>query len=408
MQDYHYRGRNPLGEPRQGRRQASDATEVARWLLAQGITPTEIRSQPGARLFGSLGALSLRRAQACGPQDLLLFTRQMRAMVRAGVPLTQALASIQASTRHAGLEQAVGTLQTELEKGGTLSLAMSRYPAIFDDYYVNMVKVGESTGLLEDSFARLLEQLQFDFAMRQKIRAALRYPSFVLAAITAAIAIVTTFVIPTFATLFVSMKMELPPLTRLLLAVSEFTTRYWWLLLALGIGGAGAIRWLLRQPRGRWHWDRHKLRLPIIGSIIRKASLARFSRNLATALRSGVPVVEAFAIVARIVDNAYYEQRILRMRTDLERGESLLRAARAAEIFSPIELQMIAVGEQTGDLDGLLSQVADIHREEVEYEADRMSAAIEPLLLLVLGVLVGILLLGIFEPMWNMTQLAHR
>lgn len=401
MPDYLYRGRDASGALQQGRLQASDQAEAARWLLASGITPTAIEARPAGRSWP-------RRVRAVGAQDLLLFTRQMRALVRAGVPLTQALASLQASTSAAGLAAAIRDLQAELEKGNTLSQTMALHPGVFSDYYVNMIRIGESTGLLEESFARLFEQLQLDFEMRQKIRSALRYPSFVLLAITAAIAIVTTFVIPTFATLFAGMNMELPLLTRLLLGLSSLTTRYGWLLLGLGVGGGYALRWLLGRPSGRLRWDRIKLRLPVVGSIIRKASLARFCRSMATALASGLPVVEAFSIVARVVDNAHYEQRILGMRAGVERGDSLLRVAQSAGIFSPVALQMIAVGEQTGDLDGLLAQVADIHREEVDYEASRLSAAIEPLLLLALGVLVGMLLLGVFEPMWNMTQMTRR
>ncbi len=408
MPDYLYRGRDPSGELKQGSLQATDTVEAARWLLANGITPTGIEPRKAMDLAGKAGRFWSARVHAASEQDLLLFTRQMRALVRAGVPLTQALASLEASTQHAGLAAAVANLQAQLEKGSTLSQTMSLHPGIFNDYYVSMIKIGESTGLLEESFARLFEQLQMDFEMRQKIRAALRYPSFVLLAITAAIAIVTTFVIPTFATLFAGMNMELPPLTRFLLGLSSLTTHYGWLLLAIGVGCGYGIRWLLKRPSGRLRWDQIKLRLPVVGSIIRKASLVRFCRSLATALASGVPVVEAFSIVARVVDNAHYEQRILGMRAGIERGESMLRVARSAGIFSPITLQMIAVGEQTGDLDGLLEQVADIHREEVEYEASRLSAAIEPLLLLALGALVGMLLFGVFEPMWNMTQMTRR
>lgn len=407
MQDYLYRGRSQAGDLIQGHLQGRNETEIARWLLSNAITPIDIRPTIAQPARDSAVLRWPGRRRTASEQDLILFTRQMRAIMRAGIPLTQALNSLQTGARNAGFAAVLAQLQAKLEQGNMLSQAMQRHPDDFSEYYINMIKVGESTGLLEESFARLLEQLQFDFAMKQKIRAALRYPVFVLMAIVAAFAIVTTFVMPTFATMFSDMKIELPLLTRMLLSLSELTTRSWWVVMLIGGASVLVLRMVLTLPSVRPEWDRIKLGLPIIGGIIRKASLARFSRSLSTALRSGVPVVEAFTIVSRVVDNSHYERCILAMRSGVERGDSMLHVASSAAIFPPIMLQMIAVGEQTGDLDGLLAQIADIQREEVEYEADRLGAAIEPLLLLALGLLVGILMLGIFEPMWKMTQLAR-
>ena len=408
MQIFEYRGRNRRGELMTGTIDSPDAQNVAKWLLASGISPIDIRPRKSARQSQPEWLLALQPGPVVKHEELLLFTRQIGAMVRAGVPMSQVLSSIQESTANPVLAEVVRQLGDWLEKGQALSLAMSQHPKVFDDYYINMVKVGEGTGMLDEVFARLFEQLHVDKNMRQKIKTALRYPTFVIIAIAAAISILTVFVIPVFAQLFANMNMELPLLTRALLATSAFATGYWWLIIAGAAAAWSGIGLLLRQPLWRYKWDRLKLRLPIVGSIIRKASLARFFRSMATALKAGVPVIQAFTMVARVVDNAFYEERILSMRDGVERGENLLRVAKSTGIFAPLELQMISVGEQTGDIDGMLAQVADIYQQEVEYEASRLSATIEPVLLVVMGVLVGILLLGIFEPMWNMTQMAHR
>lgn len=408
MQIFEYRGRNRRGELMTGTIDSPNAQNVAKWLLASGISPIEIRPSKSATQSQPDWLLALQMGPLVKHDELLLFTRQMGAMVRAGVPMSQILSSIQASTASPVLSEIVRQLGAWLEKGTPLSVAMAQHPKVFDDYYINMIKVGEGTGNLDEVFARLFEQLQFDRQMRQKIKAALRYPTFVIIAIVGAISILTVFVIPTFAKLFANFKMELPLLTRVLLETSAFATAYWWLIAAAAGAAWSGFNLMLRQPLWRYKWDRLKLRFPIVGSIIRKASLARFFRSLATALKAGVPVIQAFTMVSRVVDNAFYEERIRGMRDGVERGENLLRVAKSTGIFAPLELQMIDVGEQTGDIDGMLAQVADIYQQEVEYEASRLSATIEPVLLVVMGVLVGILMLGIFEPMWNMTQMARR
>ncbi len=408
MQIFEYRGRNRRGELMTGTIDSLNAQNVAKWLLASGISPIDIRLRKNARQSQPEWLLALQPGPLVKHDELLLFTRQMGAMTRAGVPMSQVLSSIQESTANPVLAEVVRQLGDWLEKGQALSVAMAQHPKVFDDYYVNMVKVGEGTGMLDEVFARLFEQLHADKNMRQKIKTALRYPTFVVVAIVAAASILTVFVIPIFAQLFANMKMELPLLTRVLLGTSALVIGYWWLIIAGAATVWSGVGLLLRQPRWRYEWDRLKLRLPIVGSIIRKASLARFFRSMATALKAGVPVIQAFTLVGRVVDNAFYEERILGMRDGVERGENLLRVAKSTGIFAPLELQMISVGEQTGDIDGMLAQVADIYQQEVEYEASRLSATIEPVLLVVMGVLVGILLLGIFEPMWNMTQMAHR
>jgi MSHA biogenesis protein MshG len=403
MQIYRYKGRNQLGEVLRGEIESPNPQAVARWLTETGIYPISIRPKPVpkesppwlARLLGE---------DAVKPVDLLLFTRQMATMGRSGLPLMQCIDGLQRTTPSKGLAKVLRQVRADLDAGTELSGALARHPAVFNDYYVSMVRVGENAGQLDEVFQSLEKQLDFDRQMTQRIKSALRYPSFVLIAIAIAMAIMTIFVIPVFAQTYAGLKVELPLLTRVLLGTSEFAVRYWWVVL----GGVMLVvllaRAFVRGPQGRYLWDKHKLRLPVFGHIIVKATVARFCGSFATAYKSGVPIVQALDLVARVVDNAFYASRIGLMRRGLERGESFTRVARSTGIFSAMELQMIQVGEDSGNIDGMVGQIARMYEEEVTYEVDRLSESIEPILLAFMGLLVGVLLLGIFLPMWSLGE----
>lgn len=405
MDIYEYKGRNKRGEALKGAIESPSSQAVATWLLNAGIAPVTIQKKAD-RLKEQPKWLQAVQQEPLGSRELLLFTRQMVTMAKAGVPIMQALAGIQKSTSNQRLHKLIADLRNDLDKGIELSGAMSRHPRFFNEYYVNMVKVGEGTGQLEEIFRRLHAQIEFEKQMKSRIKSALRYPSFVIMAIMVAIAIMTLFVIPVFARLYATFQGELPLLTRFLLASSGFAVRYWWLVFGALAAAFYAFRLFLRQPDGRYYWDKLKLRLPVAGRIIKKATMARFSRGFATAYKSHVPLVQAFTLVARIVDNAYYKKRILLMRDGVERGESILLVAQTAGIFTPLELQMLAAGEEAGDIDGMLTQLADMYQDEVEYEISRLSESIEPILLTFLGVLVLILMLGVFLPMWQLGSAA--
>lgn len=402
MEVFEYKGRSSRGEIMTGTIESPSQDAVAQWMLTTGISPITInvqrdssREQPAwLQRITEHGALKIR--------DLLLFTRQMATLVKAGVPMIQSLASIQKSTINTALVRILRSVRADLEKGTDLSTALSHHPKLFNEYYVAMVRVGENSGQLEEIFRRLFAQIEFEDHMQKKIKSALRYPSFVLIAIAIAVGILTLFVIPVFATFFDKFGAKLPLMTRILIGASDFAVNYWWVVLGVIAGCFYGFRLFVGQPSGRYTWDKLKLRIPIAGNILKKATLARFCRALATASKSGVPLVQAFTLVSRVVDNAFYEERILAMRAGIERGESMLRVSQAAGIFMPLELQMIAVGEETGDIDGMLAKVADIYQEDVEYDIGRLSETIEPIVMLAMGVLVLILMLGIFLPMWQL------
>jgi MSHA biogenesis protein MshG len=262
--------------------------------------------------------------------------------------------------------------------------------------------VGETTGKLQEAFDRLFSYLEFERDVRDRIKTALRYPTIVAVVIGAAIGIVNFAVIPTFAKIFEANKVQLPLLTRMLVATSDFFLAYWLFLAAAAGLAVFAFMTYIGTEHGRYAWDRMKLRIPIVGRIIFKATLARFARAFSIAADAGVPIVQGLTVVAGVVDNAYLSSRIEQMREGVERGESVLRTAVTTGVFTPVVLQMIAVGEETGELDSLLGEVADMYEREVDYEIRNLSTSIEPIITIALGVLVLILALGVFLPIWQM------
>ena len=403
METYQYKGRNLRGEIQQGTIESANAQAVAQWLMDADIAPIAITSQ-ALEHNDPPWFTRLMHDDRVSPVDLMLFTRQMGNLVRAGMPMLESIEGIQKSTASKALAKVLQGVRADLDKGIQLAVALSNHPSVFDDYYVNMVRVGEESGRLNESFQSLVQQIEFDRNMQKKIKGALRYPSFVLLAIAIAMVVLMMFVIPVFATTYESMHVQLPLLTRALISISEFSGSYWWLLLTVGGVSYYVFHFYTALPQGGYAWDKFKLKLPIVGKILMKATVARFCRSFAIAGRSGVPIVQAFLLVSRVVDNAYYEERILQMRRGVERGETLSRVAHTAGIFSPIELQMIAVGESTGDVNNMVEQIAVMYQEDLEYEVSKLSETMEPLLLALMGLLVGVLLLGIFMPLWDLGQ----
>jgi MSHA biogenesis protein MshG len=326
----------------------------------------------------------------------------MYTLSKAGVPIMRALAGLQESATNPTLRAVIADLRVSLDAGRELSSAMRKHPDVFSTFYVSLVRVGETTGKLEETFNRLFGYLDFEREVRDRIKTALRYPTIVVMVISVAIAIVNFAVIPAFAKIFEANKVQLPLLTRVLVATSDAFLAYWPFVLAgIAFSIFGFVTYI-RTEQGRYEWDRVKLRIPIIGGIVFKATLARFARGFSIATSSGVPIVQGLTVVAAVVDNSYLARRIEQMREGVERGESVLRTAVTTGVFTPVVLQMIAVGEETGELDDLLGEVADMYEQEVDYAVKNLSASIEPILTIFLGILVLILALGVFLPIWQM------
>ena len=384
----------------------SDSGAVADQLLTSGVSPIDISATSGPKTLSGGGWLRWLSTEKVTLEDLVLFSRQMYTLLRSGVPILKSLAALQESATRVGFANMLQDIRTSLDSGRDLSTAMRRHPKAFGPFYISMVRVGELTGALEEVFLRLFNHLEFEREIKSQVATALRYPIFVIVVMGVAIVIVNVFVIPAFAKIFAGFKAELPLMTRVLLGFSDFMVNYWPALLGLVVGAYVVFRVWVGTPPGRYSWDRMKLRIPIAGKIVLKATLARFARSLSIALKSGVPIVQALSVVEEVVDNAYVGQRIEQIRDGVERGESLLRTAVTTGVFTPVVLQMISVGEEAGELDELLREVAEMYQREVEYELKTLSSQIEPILIVLLGVMVLILALGVFLPMWNLGQAA--
>ena len=407
MPIFSYRARNASGGLVEGTLDGAASGSVADILRGQGLIPVDIREAPGrtAKPAEHASAGFMRRI---GHIDLLLFSRQMHTLLKAGVPIIRALAGLQDAAVNPEMKRVIGEVRDSLESGRELSQALARHPRVFSPFYLSMVRVGEATGLLEEIFYRLFEHLEFERYMREQVKSALRYPLFVMLAMAAAMVIVNIWVIPKFAQVFANFGTELPMMTRWLLDFSAFMLNYWPHLLAGTIIAVVAFRSWLGTAAGRYAWDRFSLRIPVAGKILHKAALSRFARSFALGMRSGVPVMQALSNSAHTVDNAYVARCSDGMRQSVERGESLLRAAIGAGIFTPVVLQMVAVGEESGAVDDMMEEVGGMYRQEVEYELKTLGQQIEPILIVLLGILVLILALGIFLPMWDLGRVALR
>ena len=410
MPNFAYRGRNGAGEIVTGTMEGATAGAVADLLFGSGVTPMEIKSTAASagKADSGVGINNQLFKQKVEHIDVLLFSRQIHTLLRAGVPIMRALAGLQESSTNPAMSDVLRDVRESLDSGRELSLSLARHPKVFSPFYLSMVRVGEITGRLEEVFIRLFDHLAFERFMQEQVKSALRYPSFVVAAMAIAIVIVNIFVIPAFANVFKGFGAELPLMTRLLIGFSDFMVN-WWHAMLFGIVAAffGFNAWR-KTDKGRYAWDRFKLRIPIAGKIIRKATLARFAASFALASRSGVPIIQALTNVAETVDNAYIADKVEKMRDGVERGESILRTSINTGVFTPVVLQMIAVGEESGALDDMMKEIADMYQSEVEYELKTLAQQIEPILIVTLGIMVLILALGIFLPLWDLGKVALR
>jgi len=399
-----YKGRDKQGVLVQGVLESHDVNTMASQLFGLNITPIEIQVKETASSSKNI-SINLFE-EKIETIDIMLFSRQMYTLLKAGIPIMNALNGLQASTSNKAFAIVVGDIRQSLGSGRELSTALSQHPKVFSSFYINMVRVGETTGMLDTVFLRLFDHLEFERFMHDQIKSALRYPTFVVIAMGVAIVVVNLFVIPAFAKVFQSFGAELPLMTRILLGFSNFMVDAWPYLLVGVIGAVFSFRSYITTTAGKFKWDKFKISTPLAGKIIHKATMSRFARSFALASKSGVPITSGLKLVAQTADNDYIASKIEQMREGVERGESILRTATNSGVFNPIVLQMIAVGEESGALDDLMQEVADMYQRDVEYEIKTLGAQIEPILIVFLGVMVLILAMGIFLPIWDLGNVA--
>jgi MSHA biogenesis protein MshG len=409
MPTFSYKARNTRGELLTGRLEGGSEAAVADELLRSGLTPVEIVSAAPKGEVKTPAFLAQLFEEKVSEADLMLFSRQMASLLKAGVPILRALASLAESGSHKVFNGILDDLREGLSSGRELSACLRKHPEVFQSFFVNMVRVGETTGRLDEVFMRLFHHLEFEREMRERVKSALRYPSFVIAALVIALGVINVLVIPAFAKVYKNAHAALPLVTRILIGASDLTLAWWPYMVAGVFVALIGLRWWLRTPDGRYQWDKLVLKLPLAGKIVRKAALARFAKGLGMTYQSGVPIVQGLNNAAQVVGNAFIASRIEQMRDGVERGEALTRTAATSGVFTPVVLQMMAVGEETGELDRLLTEIGELYQRDVEYEIRTLSEQIEPILIVGLGGIVLVVALGVFLPIWDLgATMTHK
>ncbi|ORT52018.1 MSHA biogenesis protein MshG [Vibrio sp. qd031] len=400
MATYRYQGRGLDGKKVSGLVDAATEDLAIESLMNKGVTPTSLavgKSKGGASID-----LSELFTPAIPLEVLVIFCRQMYSLTKAGVPLLRAIRGLTANTTNKQLKQALTEVSADLTNGRNLSTSMQKHPAAFSPLFVSMIAVGENTGRLDQVLLQLSNHFEQEVETRKRIKTAMRYPALVIGFIVVAMFVLNIWVIPQFASMFSRFSVELPLPTRILIATSNFFVNYWHFIIGVSVALAFAFRTWLNTADGRETWDKLRLRFPIVGNIVNRAQMSRFSRTFSLMLQSGVPLNQSIALSAESLGNKYLEARLLEMKASIEAGGAISATAVNSGVFTPLVVQMITVGEETGRIDELLLEVADFYDREVDYDLKTLTARIEPILLVIVAAMVLILALGIFLPMWGM------
>ncbi|HDY7530417.1 TPA: type II secretion system F family protein [Vibrio vulnificus] len=400
MATFHYQGRTLDGNKANGKIDAVTSEAAAEQLMNRGIIPVSItQGKTGSGLDFDLNALF---APAVPLEILVLFCRQLYSLTKAGVPLLRSMRGLVQNCENKQLKAALEEVVAELTNGRSLSASMQLHSKVFSPLFVSMIHVGENTGRLDQALLQLANYYEQELETRKRIKTAMRYPTFVISFIVVAMFILNVKVIPQFASMFSRFGVDLPLPTRILIGMSEFFVNYWMLLAGFIVGLIFGFKAWVATADGRERWDKWRLKLPVVGGVVNRAQLSRFSRTFALMLKAGVPLNQSLALSAEAMGNRYLELKILKMKADIEAGSQVSVTAINSGIFTPLVIQMISVGEETGRIDELLMEVADFYDREVDYDLKTLTARIEPILLVIVAGMVLVLALGIFLPMWGM------
>ncbi|OGC23374.1 hypothetical protein A2291_06920 [candidate division WOR-1 bacterium RIFOXYB2_FULL_42_35] len=402
MSKFNYKGRDAFGEPIQGDLEAISQQEAAKKLTAQGLFPTEISAKG---LLVDFSGLLLNWGGHVNNNDLLIFFKQLGVLISAGVTIFESLAAVEEQLSEGCLKSVVANLKTEIELGATLSEALARHQQTFSPLMISMVQAGEGGGVMEEVIHKIASFLEKDIKFYQNVKNALRYPTIILGVLSVAFVLMIAFIIPRFSAVFSTFKTELPLPTRILLGFNYVIVNYWWLLISLSGLALFSLRWYIGTKVGRLRWDGFLLKLPLIGKLIKKLSLARFFRMLSSMISSGVPIEHGLEISADTADNLVIARAVLSIRERVIMGTSLSQAMKGSGLFPVTSVHMIAVGERSGSLDKMLLKSADYFSEEADYTVSNLMAYFEPLLILVMAIFVLLFAMGVFLPMWDTIKL---
>ncbi|OQX30998.1 MAG: type II secretion system protein F [Candidatus Sedimenticola endophacoides] len=394
---FSWQGKDAKGRPMKGELIASNVGMARAELRRQGLQPSKIRKKAPALFKG--------KGKPITPGDIAVFARQLATMMSSGVPLVQSFDIVGRGHEKASMQELLLKIKADIEGGTALADALGKHPLYFDDLFCNLVKAGEAAGVLEPLLDKIATYKEKTESLKGKIKKALFYPAAVIAVAVIVTAVILIFVIPQFQSLFRGFGAELPAFTQMVLHLSDWMQNYWWAMI-LGLGGIGyGIKGLWKRSRPfRQFIDRAMLRIPTIGPILHKAAIARFSRTTATMFAAGVPLVEALESVAGATGNIVYEEAVLKMREDVATGQSLQLTMKQQRIFPHMTVQMVAIGEESGSLDHMLSKVADFYEEQVDNAVDSLSSLLEPMIMVIIGVLVGGLVVAMYLPIFQMAS----
>jgi MSHA biogenesis protein MshG len=405
MPNFTYQGRDSTGKLVSGKRTAQSADMLGAQLTKEGVIPISILAGEASKTdLGSLKDKLFR--EKVSQEEMGVFARQMYTLVKTGVPLASALRNLAASMRNATMRKTLFGVVEHLEAGQDLANSMQNYP-VFSPMLISMVRVGQSSGDLANSFLRINQYIELEGSAVKNIKTAMRYPMFVMIALTLAIVLINIFVIPAFAHVFTQAHMDLPWATRFFIAFSNFMINYWYVILGVVALAAGSFYHYINTVDGRLVWDKFVLRIPIIGPLLKRIVLLRFAQSFSITINSGIPLIQGIELISQSVNNAWASSRILKMRESIERGNNLAQSAATTDLFSPLELQILGISEQTGELGPMLDQIASFYRREVEYDLKKLSDIVEPVLIVFLAAVILVLAFAVYLPIWNMAKLAR-
>ncbi len=400
---YAYKVRDPAGKLVEGQLDAESQQLVVAKLRSMGYTPIDVKEQRTEQLSRDVKIPGL--SNRIKLKDVAVFSRQFATMINSGLSLLRALYILAEQTENKALAEVINQVRVDVEKGSSLSAALAKHPKAFNRLYVSMVKAGEVGGVLDGVLVRLADTIEKQVELRRKVKSAMTYPAVVAALVFLIVTAMLLFIIPMFKGLYTELGGELPLPTKILIDISSVARKFWYLVLVLQIGAVVGFRRWISSEEGRKRWDAIKLRVPVFGQLVRKTALARFSRTLSALVRSGVPILESLDIVAETAGNHVVATAVRDAQAAVKQGEGLATRLEHHEVFPPMVVQMMAVGEETGAVDEMLDKIADFYDQEVEATVNALTSLIEPLLIVVMGGAVGGMVIALYMPMFNIIKL---
>jgi type IV pilus assembly protein PilC len=400
---FQYKVKDKSGKLVEGSLEAENAQLVVSKLRSMGYVPIEIQQQGGVNVHRELKLPGF--SDRVKLKDVSVFSRQFATMINSGLSLLRSLYILAEQTESKPLAEIVNQVRMDVERGSSLSQALSKHPKAFGRLYVSMVRAGEVGGALDSVLMRLAETIEKQVELRRKVKSAMTYPTVVAILVLLIVTAMLLFVIPMFEDIYKELGGSLPTPTQLLINISKICRKFWYMIFLAEVGGAYAFRRWINSEEGRKRWDAIKLRVPVFGKLVRKTALARFSRTLAALVRSGVPILESLEIVADTAGNHVVAEAVRDTAGAVKRGDPLSKRLEVHPVFPPMVVQMMAVGEETGALDEMLDKIADFYDQEVEATVDALTSLIEPLLIVVMGVCVGGMIISLYLPMFNIIKL---